>query len=174
MNRRKPVTPGVYPKIYTCVKCGKSLSKKELFAANATCIDNNNCSWKTCVRRRAAHKAEPLRDSHPEPTPHASFISVYLEKRQHRKQQCRRDFAAAQADEFLIDFVLATQEDPKMAKRFLTIVNIPSFHRGSLLSSMIQNAEFSGAPRKLLLVLHHLKNDDFAHKLKLQLSRSNS
>ena len=166
MLKNRPITPGDYPTVYRCILCRRDLKKKDIWTTKAIQLDETTCVCEPCVPTWERKQSKPLRDFLTKPEVRNTFISQSLINWRDRRARRRRQITVAEAETHLVDFVDASLGDQAMRKQLYAIATMDPFHRESLLNTIIAESEMKGAPKELLLVLHHLKKSEFVGKLK--------
>ena len=69
-------------------------------------------------------------------------------------------------NEAFVTLIRGAQEDKEIRAQLQSILQQPSFHRKSLLNTMIQNMTFRGAPKDFVSAIGHLRNDTVAETVK--------
>lgn len=69
------------------------------------------------------------------------------------------------ANDALITLIRVAEENTDIRLTLLGILNQPSFHRKSLLNTLIQEMILKGAPKNLISAMNELLNDNLADKL---------
>ena len=66
--------------------------------------------------------------------------------------------------ESFVTFMRVAQEDPEVRKTLAAILGQPSFHRKSLLNTLVQRMKMQGAPPDLVFAVGALLDDEVAKK----------
>jgi len=78
---------------------------------------------------------------------------------------------ASGAPVYFSDFMNAALDYPDMRKLILPIVNLNTFHRASLINTIVMNIQLASGPQQVIDFLNALKDDTIAQKAKELLSK---
>jgi hypothetical protein len=179
--KQKSIRPNAYPSMFRCALCDREIKKKELWATKAEELDETTCVCENCVSVWHERQNKPLRELIGTVKIHKSMIALlkeehherskpmfeFIEKKQ-RERKLKQDRESLTDDplENLTNLMRAALIYPDIRSQLLTIVNLNSFHRSSIVNTIIYNIELTGGPKQMIHLLTALKDDRVAEKAK--------
>lgn len=166
MKKRKPITPKTYPSTYRCVLCDSSIKKKELWSTEAMQLDDSSCVCESCLPRWNERQNKPLRELIGTVKIHKSVLSLLKEKKKDLNFQRDLKLLSSDSVDHFTAIMTAALNYPDMKKLVLPIVSLNTFHRTSLINTIISDLKLVSGPQQVISFLNALKDDDIAQKAK--------
>jgi len=130
---------------YTCSCCGAEVRRKEIIAGRAKEIDETTCICPGCLSnpgpKGSKTASQPASGSKNEP----------------------RSAPVAENEDFVV-MIAAAMEDSMVRDKILFLAQLSSFHRESLINSVITELRLNGKASSLVSAIECLKNDQVAQR----------